>query len=195
MDPLDELAEEVPVLQRSFDSAFVLDFGGGFGLTQYTVYVILVAIIVLLVVLMVGRRLTLIPKGKFTNMVEYGYDLVHKDIGESTIGHGYRKHIPFLATIFFFILVANFIGLIPGSKTATGTISVTWALAIASFVYFNCWGVKPTVAGATSSPSRHPACLRLWCRLSGFLSSYLYCCAHSHWPFDCMATCSQAIWF
>ncbi|MCL2826806.1 MAG: F0F1 ATP synthase subunit A, partial [Eggerthellaceae bacterium] len=49
---------------------------------------------------------------------------------------------PFLATLFFFILVSNFVGLIPGCKTPTGTISITWALSICSFVYFNYWGVK-----------------------------------------------------
>ena len=36
----------------------------------------------------------------------------------------YKKHVPFLATLFFFILISNFVGLIPGCKTPTGTISV-----------------------------------------------------------------------
>ena len=70
-------------------------------------------------------------------MVEYGYEFVRNDIGKGSVGHGYKRHIPFLATLFFFILIANFVGLIPGAKAATGTISVTWALAIISFVYFN----------------------------------------------------------
>ena len=63
-------------------------------------------------------------------------------MGEGAVGHGYKKHVPFLATLFFFILIANFVGLIPGAKAATGTISVTWALAVISFVYFNYWGIK-----------------------------------------------------
>lgn len=50
--------------------------------------------------------------------------------------------MPFLATLFFFILISNFVGLIPGCKTPTGTISVTWALATISFIYFNVWGIK-----------------------------------------------------
>ena len=63
-------------------------------------------------------------------------------MGQSAIGHGFKRHVPFLATLFFFILISNFVGLIPGCKTPTGSISVTWALAIISFVYFNYWGVK-----------------------------------------------------
>lgn len=142
MNPLEILSEDAVHLQHSFDPVFVIDFGNGIGITQYMVYVILVFILTLLVVLMVGKRLTLVPKGKFTNMVEYGYEFVKKDMGEGAVGHGYKKHVPFLATLFFFILIANFVGLIPGAKAATGTISVTWALAVISFVYFNYWGVK-----------------------------------------------------
>ena len=63
-------------------------------------------------------------------------------MGEGIIGHGFKKHVPFLATLFFFILISNFVGLIPGCKTPTGTISVTWALATISFIYFNVWGIK-----------------------------------------------------
>ena len=121
---------------------WVINDGGTYGLTQYVLWMILVFIILLVIVFSVGKRLTLVPNNKFVNMVEYGYQFVRKDMGENAIGHGYKKHVPFLATLFFFILISNFIGLIPGAKAATGTISVTWALSIVSFVYFNYWGVK-----------------------------------------------------
>ena len=98
---------------------------------------IIVMAIVVIAILVVGRKLTLIPKSKFLNMVEYGYEFVRNDMGKNSVGHGYKRHVPFLATLFFFILVANFVGLIPGAKAATGSISITWALAIISFVYFN----------------------------------------------------------
>ncbi len=141
MNPLDQLAAEVPHLQHSFDPAFV--FGSGsFGMTQYVLWMIICFVITLIVVLTAGKRLTLIPTNKFTNMVEYGYEFVKKDMGESAIGHGYKKHIPFLATLFFFILISNFVGLIPGCKTPTGSISITWALAAISFVYFIFYGIK-----------------------------------------------------
>ena len=141
MNPLDTLAEEIPHLQASFDPAFV--FGGnGFGLTQYIFWMIICLAITLIVVLAASKRLTLIPSNKFTSMVEYGYEFVRRDMGESAIGQGFKRHVPFLATLFFFILISNFVGLIPGCKTPTGSISVTWALAIISFVYFNYWGVK-----------------------------------------------------
>ena len=131
------LSEEVPHLQASFDPTVV--FGG---VTQYIVWMVICWIITLVLILVVGRKLTLIPTNKFVNTVEYGYQFVRNDMGEGIIGHGFKKHVPFLATLFFFILISNFVGLIPGCKTPTGTISVTWALATISFVYFNYYGLK-----------------------------------------------------
>ena len=131
------LSEEVPHLQASFDPTVV--FGG---VTQYILWMVICWIITLVLILVVGRKLTLIPTNKFVNTVEYGYQFVRNDMGEGIIGHGFKKHVPFLATLFFFILISNFVGLIPGCNTPTGTISVTWALATISFIYFNVWGIK-----------------------------------------------------
>jgi F-type H+-transporting ATPase subunit a len=54
-------------------------------------------------------------------------------------GNGY---VPFLLTIFFFILFANMLGLIPYGATATGNISVTATLAIVSFIVIELAGMK-----------------------------------------------------
>lgn len=141
MNALEKLAADAGHLSAGLDSAYV--FGSGnFGLTQYTVWMFICLAIVLLVVLLSARRLTMVPNNKFVNLIEYGYEFIKKDVAEGVIGHGYKKHTPLLATFFFFILISNFVGLIPGCKTPTGTISVTWVLALVSFVYFVFWGVK-----------------------------------------------------
>ena len=142
MGPLEELPEHLVELKSELMNSAIVFGTEEFGLTNYILYMILCVLIIMIVIIAVGRKLTLIPNNKFVNMVEYGYQFVHDDMGKGSIGHGFKKHVPFLATLFFFILVANFVGLIPGAKAATGTISVTWALAIISFVYFNFWGVK-----------------------------------------------------
>ncbi|MDR0513986.1 MAG: F0F1 ATP synthase subunit A [Coriobacteriaceae bacterium] len=141
MNPLDALKEEIPHLKASFDSAFLVG-EGGIGLTQYVFWMFICLALTLIVVLVAAHKLKPVPSNKFVNMVEYGYDLVRGGVAKDAIGHGYKRHVPFLASIFFFILISNFVGLIPGCKTPTGSISVTWALAIVSFVYFNYWGVK-----------------------------------------------------
>lgn len=141
MDALSILSSEVPHLKSSFDSAIVIGTAE-VGMTQYILWMIICWLITLAVVMAAAKKLTLVPSGKFSSIVEYGYNFVAKDMGEGVIGHGYKKHVPFLATLFFFILISNFVGLIPGCKTPTGTISVTWALATISFFYFNYYGIK-----------------------------------------------------
>ena len=86
---------------------------------------IVCCIIVLCVVFIAKRNLVLIPNNKFTSFVEFGYGFVRNDIAQGIIGANYKKHVPIMASLFFFIFVANFVGLIPGAKAATGSISIT----------------------------------------------------------------------
>ena len=141
MNPLDVLNQNVGHIKTALESAIL--FGdANFGMTQYVAFMILIWLVTLALIIGVGRKLTLIPTNKFVNTVEYGYQMVSRDVSQNVIGEGYKKHVPFLATLFFFILISNFCGLIPGSKTPTGSISINWALATCSFFYFNYWGIK-----------------------------------------------------
>jgi F-type H+-transporting ATPase subunit a len=56
-------------------------------------------------------------------------EVVMKNVGP----HG-ERFAPFVLTLFFFILFANLLGLIPYGSTATGNISVTATLAVITFV-------------------------------------------------------------
>ena len=140
-DALNTFVEEAQHLSSTFESATVFSIAG-WDISQYTLYMFFILALVLLIVLISGKKLQLIPTNKFLNTVEYGYEFVRNGIGADVIGHGFKKHVPFLCTLFFFILLANVVGLSPGAKAATGTISITWALAAISFVYFNFYGLK-----------------------------------------------------
>ena len=61
------------------------------------------------------------------------------------IGKKYEKYLPFLLTVFFFILINNLLGLIPwipGGSNVTGNIAVTMVLAVATFLITNLSGNK-----------------------------------------------------
>ena len=77
-------------------------------------------------------------------MVEYGYDFVsggHRRGASSATGT--KSTCPLLATLFFFILISNFVGPHPrAARRPPARISITWALAAVSFVYFIYWGIK-----------------------------------------------------
>ena len=65
------------------------------------------------------------------------------DQGRSIIGDDYRSYFPLVGSIFFFILVGNIMGLIPGlGEPATGNVNTAAAWAIISFVTYNYVGIK-----------------------------------------------------
>lgn len=61
---------------------------------------------------------------------------------DDVIGHGGRKYLPYLGTLFIFILISNLIGMIPGFLPPTEVWSVGAALALISFITFNYYGIK-----------------------------------------------------
>ena len=58
------------------------------------------------------------------------------------VGPRGNAFVPYLLTLFFFILFANLLGLIPYGATATGNISVTATLAIVTFLVIEGAGIK-----------------------------------------------------
>lgn len=141
MDAFSKLPEAINELVAEFSSDPV--FGTlDAGLTQYSLWLLIAAVVLLIIVGVFVKKQTLVPKGVFVNGVEYVVEYVENDVAKGVVGTDWRRHFPFLATIFFFILVNNFIGLIPGMKPGTGAIGCTAALALVTFVYFIYFGCK-----------------------------------------------------
>jgi F-type H+-transporting ATPase subunit a len=60
------------------------------------------------------------------------------NLGRQTIGHEYRQFFPLVGAIFFFILISNLLGLIPGVGGASSDINTGLAWAIIVFSVY--WG-------------------------------------------------------
>ena len=88
-----------------------------------------------------AKRMEMVPRGRGVNLFELIVDFVRNNIA-TMIHHNKREYEPFLLTTFFFILIANFIGLLPNAKFATGTVGATFALAFVVYIYFNYAGIK-----------------------------------------------------
>jgi F-type H+-transporting ATPase subunit a len=56
--------------------------------------------------------------------------------------HGYRDLVPFLGSLFIFILAANFFGLIPGMEPPTSYSDLTFALGTISFFFYIYQGLR-----------------------------------------------------
>ena len=127
----------VTVAGRTFD----------LGPTKHVVYLFIAAVIV--ATLLVGtarahRRHTHEvgrPRG-FAAGLEGVMLYLRNEVYMPVIGHGGEKYIPFCLTLFFFIAIANLLGLVPYGSTATGNIAVTATLAAITFVVVEVAGMR-----------------------------------------------------
>ena len=68
------------------------------------------------------------------NAIEIVIEFITDQVAKPNLGSRYVKYMPYLLTIFFFILINTFFGLIPGSANVTGNIAFTMVLALISFI-------------------------------------------------------------
>ena len=80
-----------------------------------------------------GDGITSAPKG-MQNAIEIVIEFLSDQVAKPNLGSRYIKYMPYLLTIFFFILINTMFGLIPGSANVTGNIAFTMVLALISFV-------------------------------------------------------------
>lgn len=85
----------------------------------------------------------IVPAGKFSirGLFELNTEFITK-LCDSVIGKHGRTFAPFFSAIFFFILVNNLVGLIPGMTPATENLNTTIAFGIFSFLTYNFLGLK-----------------------------------------------------
>ena len=141
MEAFEKLSDEILHLVSEFSSAAV--FGDlTVGLSQYSFWLLVAAALLCVVLFVFVKRESLVPHGVFVNGVEYVVEYVTNDVAKGVVGTSWRKHFPFLMTLFFFIFINNLVGLVPGMKPGTGAIGCTAALALCSFVYFVYHGMK-----------------------------------------------------
>ena len=64
------------------------------------------------------------------------------EVVRANIGHGADAYVPYILTLFFFILFMNLLGLVPWGGSATGNMAVTAGLALCSFVLVEISGMR-----------------------------------------------------
>jgi F-type H+-transporting ATPase subunit a len=111
--------------------------------TKHVVFMLISALLLLIIFTAVARQYKsgLIPK-RLANFFEVMIIFVKDEIAVPTLGKAHSAFLPFLLTLFFFILFGNFLGLIPFSATFTSNIAVTAALAIVSFIVIQLGGIR-----------------------------------------------------
>lgn len=92
--------------------------------------------------LVASRKHSLVPsKGQFA--AEFAYSFVRNGIARDQIGHDFKKFVPFLMALFYFILVNNIWGIFPTFVFPTmGHVGWAYGLAIMSWVLYNFVGIR-----------------------------------------------------
>jgi F-type H+-transporting ATPase subunit a len=119
----------------SEDGTVVYDFS----LTKNVVQMILALIVLVLLMTGIAKKykkgigVTSAPKG-WQNAIEPVITFVRDDVAKPNLGKKWTKYMPYLLTVFFFILINNLFGLIPGSANVTGNTAFTLVLGVLSLI-------------------------------------------------------------
>jgi F-type H+-transporting ATPase subunit a len=110
-----------------------------FSLTRNVVQMMLALTILVIVLIRIANRykkgtgVKTAPKGS-QGLMEPVITFVRDEVAKPNLGHKADKYLPYLLTVFFFILINNIFGLIPGSANVTGNIAFTIVLGVISFI-------------------------------------------------------------
>jgi F-type H+-transporting ATPase subunit a len=110
-----------------------------FSLTRNVVQMLLALVIFVWIMLRIAKRyktgvgVTSAPKGS-QSLIEPVITFVRDEVAKPNLGHKADRYLPYLLTVFFFILINNIFGLIPGSANVTGNIAFTAVLGVISFI-------------------------------------------------------------
>ena len=103
------------------------------------IYAFAVGVILSAIAMRVYAKRQMIP-GKFQNAVEMCVEGMYNFIA-SILGKDAKKYVPYLGSLFFYILLMNWIGMVPLGHSPTTSLNITASLAILTFLYAQWTGV------------------------------------------------------
>jgi F-type H+-transporting ATPase subunit a len=127
-------------------------------ITKYMALMVLAALILMALFIPLGRRAQNgePPRGWLWNALESILTFIREEVARPYLGHDTDRFVPYLWTLFLFILVCNLLGLVPFMGSPTADISVTAALAFITFcVIHGAAVVKLGVGGYMKSYVPH----------------------------------------
>ena len=136
-------ALEYPPINHLFDwPAFLFD-GTPLAINKTALIYLVSAAATMVLFGLAGRpRQSLVPSG-VQHVAESGLNFIEDSVVMQTIGPDGRKFMPFLTSLFFFILFSNITEVIPGVQfPANSRMAVPMLLALLVWVIFNLAGIR-----------------------------------------------------
>lgn len=99
-----------------------------------------IAVVLITGFIMVSTRGRALVPGRMQALAEMSYEFIAGMVRDNA-GPDARKYFPFVFSLFFFILLGNLLGMIPGAFTFTSHVIVTFALALIVFLFVTLLGL------------------------------------------------------
>ncbi len=121
----------------------------GVPVTNTMITMWLVSAILIILALILRKKISMIPSGRFYNLAEWSLGGLYGFM-EEVGGKAAKKHFPLFITFFLVILFSNWLGIAMGMlaeelgflRAPTSDLNTTVALAVTAFVYFEYQGIK-----------------------------------------------------
>jgi F-type H+-transporting ATPase subunit a len=113
--------------QRPWDNSLVME--------------LLVVALLMIAVAILRSQLSVDKPGKLQHLFELLYEFFDDTIRQVGVHHA-EKYLPYIGTLFIFILSMNLIGAIPAFESPTMAPWVPAGLAVTTFLYFNMMGFR-----------------------------------------------------
>jgi F-type H+-transporting ATPase subunit a len=117
-------------------------FGIDFSITKHLLLMWVACIILVLVFRRAFRHVESDVHSGMPNAFEAVVVFLRDEVILPAMGNAGYRYLPFLLSLFFFILTCNLLGLLPWSATATGNLSVTAGLAVTSLFMIQFGGIR-----------------------------------------------------
>ena len=141
---------------RAIGEALGYHFTGHHVIPNYLVMVLLIVTGLTVLSLIVRSRLSVENPGKLQIVLEDGVRAV-VGLLEEWIGPKGAQFLPLIATLGAFILVGNYMGLVPGLMAPTSNINVTLGCALTTWVFYHYQGIRAQGIGAVPHALRGAA--------------------------------------
>ncbi|HBL08811.1 MAG TPA: ATP synthase F0 subunit A [Acidimicrobiia bacterium] len=151
------LALEFPPVSHLFEWPDILFSGTMYAVNKTALIYLAATAITGAIFILAGRpKESLVPAG-VQHVAESGIDFIEESVVMQTIGPEGRKFMPFLTTMFFFILFSNIFEVIPGIQfPANSRMAFPITLAIVVWVIYNVVGIRAQGLGGYLRNSLFP---------------------------------------
>ncbi len=151
------LALDFPPITHLFEWPDILFNGTWYAVNKTSLIYMAAVVITAAIFLSAGRKKTsLVPVG-VQHVAEAGVNFIEESVVMETIGPEGKKYMPFLTTMFFFILFSNIFEVIPGIQfPANSRMAVPITLALVVWLIYNFVGIRSQGLGGYFKNSLFP---------------------------------------